>query len=90
MMKLSQLKSKADDLRFQRDALHDELHALLADGSITVGALKAKEPVIRAKIREINGRLFPIDQELAEISRVVKGQPRKQAESWLDYEVTIG
>ena len=87
-MKLSELNKVVADLKEARDALHAELHALLAKPEYV--ALKAQETEIRKQIRECSDLLYPMEMERAEIDRITKGQPRKREEPWLEEEVTLG
>jgi len=88
-MKLSDLNAQIAALKASRDAIHDQLHAVLADKSQTVLDRETKEAELRDKIRVINVDLYPMEMERAEIDRMVKGQPRKQAKSHLAEEVTL-
>lgn len=89
-MQLSELNETIDTLKSERDAVHDELHALLDDKSITVQEREDREREIRARIVEYNAKLWPLEMERAEITRMVQGKPRKSKTRWIAEDVTLG
>lgn len=81
-MKLSEMKARCETIRAERDALHEDLHALLADDDISAGELRSKEAEIREKVKAINAEAYPMEVVIAKTRKVTKGTemgPEEQA-----------
>ena len=91
-MNLSELHALVDGLREERDALHNELHALLADDSVPAGELRKKEAALRAKIREINEKCYPYEVVRGKTVRLLKGEKlsAEERESFDKCKAAIG
>ena len=72
-MKLQDMKKAVASLRAERDNLHEELHALLAEDSITAGERNLRETAIRQRIKEINDECFPMEVVTGKVRKIAKG-----------------
>lgn len=79
-MQLSELHKLVDTNRAARDALHEELHKLLADEAIPAGQLRAREAELRAEIRAINEATYPYEVVRGKTVRLLKGEKLTDAE----------
>jgi hypothetical protein len=69
------LTAKHDKIQEKLQPLRDELDGLVAgDGDISVKKARARELVIRPKIRELQNELYPIEMERAAVARALGGK----------------
>lgn len=75
-----ELTAEHDALQQVLQPLRDELDALAAgDTGLSVGDAKAREAEIRPQIKELQSRLFPIEQERACCARALVGKTGQPA-----------
>ena len=86
--RFQELTAEHDALQLELQPLRDELDALAAPGSgpgagadpdLSVRAAKAREAEIRPQIKELQSRLFPIEQERACCARALGGKTGQPA-----------
>lgn len=69
------LTADHDAIQKKLQPLRDELDALTAgEGDITVKKARAREEVIRPKIRDLQNELYPIEMERAAVARALGGK----------------
>lgn len=83
-MKLSEMNARVDELRAQRDGLHEQLHELLANDSITVRERNRREAELRAQIKAINEQCFPMEVVRGKTERLVKGGLKAEEQALYD------
>tara|TARA_S200002703_G_scaffold1223_3_gene2085 strand:+ start:8596 stop:8886 length:291 start_codon:yes stop_codon:yes gene_type:complete len=82
-MKLSEANARIDELRTRRDELHEMLHQLIADKSITVGDREGRESVLRSEILSINQECYPLEVVRGKTGKLLKGESLTQEEQAL-------
>lgn len=82
-MKLSEAREQVAVARSLRDDLHEEMHGIMADDSMPQGEAKQRVAEIRAKIKDINARLYPLEVLFGKAVKLAQGKPITKEEQEL-------